>query len=212
MKLSEVDWSVLRRPVVVLGCSVALAVAFVASAGYYSNGVTHRHAMQEGRLSSARTRYLALDDEKRLIQEYYPQYEELGQQGRIGKEQRLNWIETLRQAASRLKLPSLRYEIGPQTEPTLDFPVPTGQFALFESEMILDIGLFHEEDLLRLLGELRKRAAGLFSVRGCRLEPSVKEIQTDPSQANFQARCTLSWYVVNLRTDTGARPARRRIR
>lgn len=215
MSPSEVDWAVLRRPIVVLVISVAVTAALVAGAHYYSSGVTSSHLGESRRLASARTRYLTLDDEKRLIEEFYPQFEELVRQGLVGEEQRLDWIESLRQVAERLKLPSLRYEIGSQREHDPDFPVESGRFAVFASEMVLDIGLLHEEDLPRFLDALAERAAGTFTVTSCRMQPAHPgEFQTDPTKPNLNAQCRLRWFVVKLREDApdtgrGARRVRR---
>lgn len=193
-----VDWSVLRRPIAGLVVSVAVAGVFASAAYYYSSGVQIEHRDESRRLSSARARYLTLDDEKRLIQEYYPQYEELTQQGRIGTEKRLNWIETLRQAAARIKLPTLNYEIGAQREYEPDFPVETGRFAVFASEMTLNIGLFHEEDLPRLFQALERQAAGMFSVSSCRVNRKGGEFQVNPTKSNLEAQCRLRWHVVKI--------------
>ena len=87
---------------------------------------------------------------------------------RIGEEQRLNWIETLRQAAARIKLPSLQYEIGAQGEHAMrlcvDAPA-SGEMPSITQEM-LDAGRHwpHMEGLPEP-GEIHAEAA--------RLEPHV---------------------------------------
>ena len=214
MTLAEIDWTVLRRPAVVLMVSLAISATVLSGAHYYSSEVEREYLTESRRLASARSRYLALDDEKRLINEYYPQYVELERQGRIGEEQRLNWVETLRTVASHVKLPSLQYEIGAQQPFEPDFPLPAGRFDVLASEMNLTIGLFHEEDLPRMLDELSRRAAGLFTVTSCQVRRLQETFQEDPTKANLEADCRLRWYTVKPSEEPeaparGRRPARR---
>ena len=132
-------------------------------------------------------------------------------QGRIGDEQRLNWIETLRQVAARIKLPSLQYEIRAQREYEPDFPIETGRFSVFVSEMTLNVGLFHEEDLPRMLDELGRRAAGMFTVAGCSVLPIQDSFQSNPTKPNLEAQCQLRWFVVKVKDEeSGSRVGSRR--
>jgi len=211
VNLADVDWTVLRRPLIILVVSVAVSTAFVSAAYYYSTDVQSLHRKEARRLILSRARYLTLDDEKRLIQEYYPQFEELTKQGRIGEEKRLNWIESLRQVAAVLKLPSLKYEIGAQSEFEPDFPIASGRFGVFVSEMTLTAGLLHEEDLPRIFQQLERKAAGLFSVSSCRVTPTQAVFQSNPTKPNLEAQCQLRWYVVKLKeqeTPRGRRSSR----
>jgi len=208
VNLAEVDWLVLRQPLILLVFAVVIGGAFAGGAYYYASGVEREHLNESRRLTTARARYLTLDDEKRLIQEYYPQYEELTKQGRIGEEQRLNWVETLREVAAKIKLPSLSYEIGAQQEYEPDFPIDTGRFGVYASEMVLNIGLFHEEDLPRLFAELEREAAGSFSVANCRIQLMSDAFQSNPTKSNLDAQCKLRWYVVKVKA-TPDRPRRR---
>ena len=207
----EIDWSVLRRPIALFATCVLVSAAVATGAYFYGSEVQREYRDESRRLSSARSKYLTLDDEKRLIQEFYPQYEELEKQGRIGEEQRLNWIETLRQIAARIKLPSLNYEIGAQREYTPDFPVDSGRFAVFASDMTLNAGLLHEEDLPRLFADLQRNAAGAFSVSECKVRRTERQFQTDPTKANLDAQCRLRWMVVKL-TEKKSKKGRRRTR
>ena len=65
-------------------------------------------------------KYIAVGDEEQRIRTYLPQFEELARRGVVGPEQRLNWTEALSAASDALKLPSVRYDIHPQT------PYPRG--------------------------------------------------------------------------------------
>ena len=154
MKPSEVDWSVLRGSIALLVGALIAGGGLAAGAYYFNSGVAAAHAKESRRLASARGSYLTLDDERRLIDTYYPRYRALEARGIIGAERRLNWVETLRTAATKIKLPKLQYEIASRDVFKPDFPVKTGRYAVFASNMNLAIGLLHEEDLPALLAEL----------------------------------------------------------
>ncbi|MCH9672905.1 MAG: hypothetical protein K0U93_15820 [Gammaproteobacteria bacterium] len=205
------DWSVLRAPTIFLVLALLVAGGLVAATYSFSDGVEGSHTQESRRLASARGKYLLLDDDKRLVEDFYPRFQALAAGGRIGEERRLNWIETLRQAASAIKLPSLQYQIASRSEATPEFPVDSGNFEVMVSEMTLDIGLLHEGDLFALLDELERRATGLFHVSDCRMERVTPDVQEEePGQANLRAVCTIDWYTLVPKETDDAVSRRRR--
>ena len=79
----------------------------------------------------------------------------------IGEEARLEWIELLNEIRERRRLPGIRYEFAPRRPLDRD---QTGAFGLYASAMKLQARLLHEEDLTRLLSDLRERAPALIQV------------------------------------------------
>ncbi|HET7635767.1 MAG TPA: hypothetical protein VFK51_13685, partial [Burkholderiales bacterium] len=53
---------------------------------------------QQAKLRAARAQLRKSDDERKIILQYRDRYAALYRQGFVGKEQRLNWIDALRQA------------------------------------------------------------------------------------------------------------------
>jgi hypothetical protein len=64
--------------------------------------------------------------------------------------------------------------------------------------MKLNLGMLHENDLVRLLQELDKGAYGLYSVKECALKRVTKRLEQGPQGQNVSAECTLLWFTLNL--------------
>lgn len=118
-------------------------------------------------------------------------FNRLMERGILGEEQRLDWVELLKEVRDQRQLIDLRYEIAPQR--ALDRQV-SGGFAFFASAMKLQVKLLHEEDLTRLLGDLRARARALIKVQSCTIArlPPVSEERTS-GRANLTADCEIDW-------------------
>jgi hypothetical protein len=115
-------------------------------------------------------------------------FRRLQARGMIGGEQRLEWIELLRDIRDRLRLIEVRYEFAPQHALDGD---RAGGFGLYASTMKLQARLLHEEDLTRLLGELRRRAPALIQVKHC--EVARRKDVGDALQGLLQADCLIDW-------------------
>ncbi len=204
MKLAEIDWSVLR------GALILLVVALLVSGGlFYGSSYVHDQVERENRseqlnLTRVRSEYQTIDDEQRIIETYLPQYRTLEERGIIGSERRLDWVETLRAAAAKIRLPSLRYELFPQGEYRAEFPLPQGAYKVYESTMRLDLGLLHEGDLVALLAELNRNSEGLFTVSSCSIRRNGEQVRFEPNVPNISASCELRWLTVRGADEDGA--------
>ena len=109
-----------------------------------------------------------VEAEKQEIRIYEPQFLALRQRGLIGEENRLAWIDAIRQSQERRKLLPISYDISPQQQLQVPTPMATGQYQLRASKMQLHLDLLHEMDLLNLFDDLRQ--AGYFAVHDCALK------------------------------------------
>lgn len=143
---------------------------------------------------AAYSRYAQVDNEKRDIRNFQHRFVELRQRGLIGDEQRLAWLDAIRQAQEQLKLPPLSYEIEPQQVVTLEAPLDLGEYQLRGSRMHLHMELLHELDLFNFLQDLRER--GYVAVQDC----SLKRLGVSagvPGASTLNADCTLNWITLN---------------
>jgi hypothetical protein len=194
--LAEVDWRLLRGALVLLTASLVVSAVVVVGSYQFWDAMDRTYRRESAKLLSIRSRYQTIDEEERLIEIFLPRYQALEARGVIGREQRLDWIETLRTASADLKLPELRYSINTQNEYQADFPLQTGAFQVYVSEMTLDLGLLHEGDLPALLDRLEHDATGLYRVSRCSIDRIREPVGLDPTQPNLRAACTLEWLTV----------------
>ncbi|MBT6277324.1 MAG: hypothetical protein HOI95_24730 [Chromatiales bacterium] len=198
MQLADVDWGLLRGATIVSFVSLAISGSLIFGGAKLASDAALEYSRDQQRYSSARQRYLTLDDEERLIREFAPQFAALQEQGLIGEEQRLSWVETLRAVAVGLKLPSLQYEISAQRELRPSYTTPAGTFKVYGTEMKLTMGLLHEGDLPAVLTALTQAARGQFSVEGCSLVRNSRGFSgpANPRQPNLDVECRLTWLLI----------------
>lgn len=196
MKFSEIDWSVLRGSFVLLIVSILVAgAALSASYRFWSKqDIVLKRA--QSALSSASGQYHALDDEENIIATYLPRYTALEEEGIIGREQRLDWIDVLRETARTVKVPHLEYAIEAQQPFDLGMDLGVGDYSVFASNMSLTLGLLHEEDLVRFFVDLSQNASGLFGVTGCEMSRSAETLSNQPQATNISASCVLKFITI----------------
>jgi hypothetical protein len=131
-------------------------------------------------------------------------FQDLERDGVIGEERRLKWTEALEDADGTLKLPGLTYSIDTQERHRTEFPLADdGAYKLFVSEMNMDLGLLHGEDLFRLFDKLDEDADGLFSVEAC----SLTRRRDDPGRwqdPHLRSNCRLLWYTIKKPGEGGS--------
>jgi len=197
VKLADIDWTVLRGAFALLLVSVVLSGGVLGGSYYFWSKMDREYRRQNSKLLSIRRRYQSIDDEERAIQTYLPRFRQLEEGGVIGREQRLNWIEKLREVSQALKLPSVQYSIDTQVPYKPEFPVPEmTSFRIYASRMTVSLGLLHEEDLPRLLAELGRAATGLYSVSKCSIRRNGMAFARSPTTPNLTAECELQWMTV----------------
>ena len=187
------DWRALRGSMVLAAFAVTIGVAVTGAALRFHAEASRGYDREKDRLEAVRSRYRTIDEQKRQIETWLPAYRSLESAGVIGEERRLEWIETLRAAAARAGLPSLRYRIEPRTAYEAGPGLETGDHGAFSTVVRIEAGLLHEGDLERLLRELAAADAGLFHIERCGVRRSGPEFLMRPGAINLSAECELRW-------------------
>ena len=197
MKHSDIDWKILRGAIATLVISISISGTLIYLSMYFQDRMYREFTRNELRFQSISKRYLAVDEEEKLIKKYYPRFVELYKKGVIGKEQRLNWIEVLRTAGMQIQVPTLTYQIESQDTYKPGYSVTLGKFRLYSSKMTLNMRLLHEGDLFNILNELNKKANGIYSLNSCRLSKNSKIVESADAP-NINAECDLQWFTIKL--------------
>ncbi len=193
MKLVTEDLPKLQLPLLALIVMIALGTGSIL----FSRS---QLSQAQARLSSAQQQRKDIDNKLRQLRREENQirqkaaiFGELQSRRILGEEQRLEWVELLENIRARHRLPDMRYEIAPRhaLEKT-----PAGQLALFASTMRLELKLLHEEDLTRLLDDLRREAPALIQTRRCDISRLQGTIAKEMPAASLQASCLIDWITV----------------
>ena len=202
MNLKDIDWSIIRGALIGLMLSIIVSSSLVVGSYYFTDAMNRDYNMRNALFMNISQRYLAIDEEAKQIKTYLPEFIELYSKGVIGQEQRLNWMEMLKESESSIKLPALAYTVDSQRTYVAAFPVDLGRFQIYASEMTMQLSLLHEGDLLRLLDGLDKKVSGLFSVNNCKFSKSGDIVLDNPKAANVTVDCNLDWYTIKLADGT----------
>lgn len=192
MKLSDVEWSFVRRhslrPTICAAvASIALVVGFLIQQEKY-----HAYISLVANQEAVHEDYDNLLRQRAIIDRYHRRYQQFHELGFIGRESRLDWVEYMRVTTEELALPSLSYSIEPQMAAASPIQAAenAAQIQIRVSDMQLELGLFHELDLLRLFDHLQTRAPGLIHVDRCAV--TLNEIASSATlQPSLLANCEL---------------------
>ncbi|HRF11215.1 MAG: hypothetical protein AW09_003738 [Candidatus Accumulibacter phosphatis] len=134
-------------------------------------------------------------DEESEIRQKSILFNKLQERGMIGEEQRLDWVELLKDIRDKRRLLDLQYEISPQR--LLDSN-SAGDFSFAVSTMKVQLKLLHEEDLTRLLGDLRSQAKALILIKACAVErlPANADERWG-GRENLLANCEIDWLTLH---------------
>ncbi len=197
-KPGEIDWSVLRTPLILLFVSLLLGGSLVAGSYYFSTAMEKEYKAQKAQFQSISRRYLDIDQEEKLLLDYYPRFVQLYNKGILGRERRLDWIEALRQSGEIVDIPQLSYAIESQNEFLPAYTINYNGYKLYSTRMELKLGLLHEGDIFNLFRQLNNNAKGMYTVSQCSFKRKNNEIRFEKDQANIDSACTLQWITINL--------------
>ncbi|MES2771068.1 MAG: hypothetical protein V4623_03670 [Pseudomonadota bacterium] len=191
MKLSRADLSSMRLSF--FGFFAVLLFGLVSSFFLFGQknialsleqAAASERSEQVGRLKQVR-------DEEKEIKQKSAAFGTLVQRGVVGEEQRLEWVELLKEIRDQRRLIDLQYEFLPQR--VLDVGVEN-KILFYASTMNLKVQLLHEEDLTRLLADLRARAQALIQIKQCNISRlNATDAERASHAAQLQASCQIDW-------------------
>ena len=179
-----------------------LMIVMGAAVVFFANGATRSAQHERVTAQAQRNDYVGklqrVSSEESEIKEKSALFQRLQKRGIIGEEQRLEWVELLKDIRDKRRLIDLVYEIEPQRP--LDV-APGAGFTFNDSPMKVQLKLLHEEDLTRFLGDLNEQARALIQVRYCKVTRQPQGQAGTSGQANLLAECRIDW--VTLREVAG---------
>ena len=204
MKLEPKDFRKLQMSLLAMLLMVAVGVVSVLFSREKERQANAVFAATQSERNDLDNKLKRIRSEEHQIREKAALFNTLKTRGVIGEEQRLEWVELLKEIRERHRLIELRYEISPQ-QPLEK--LPGGTLALHTSTMKLQLNLLHEEDLIRLLDDLRSQARALIQVKRCDVSRIPRSGPENTLQGYLQAECLIDWVTVR-ETDASKVPGK----
>ena len=191
MKFGKADLPKIQASLLLVTLAIGAGAALVMfslqqtkSANLANSASAAEHNEFEQKLKQVR-------NEENEIKQKSALFSKLQARGVIGEEQRLDWVELLKDIRDKRRLIGVEFEIAPQR--ALDSN-PASNFAFYASTMKLQFKPLHEEDVIRLLGDLRSQANALIQVKSCAVSRLPRGSgETSNSFAQLQADCQIDW-------------------
>ncbi len=190
----------LRQPLLISGALWLGLLLLMVAAGAFSARMEHARQSAQQQLQASVRDYRATREAEHILRTDAQRFARLREQGFVGPEPRLRWVEDLRAAAAGAGLVAIRYELEPRR--AAPDTGTGGAYTLFVSPMKLFLELRHEGDLPRFLARLEARHSGLFDLADCSLR-RPREGSISLEEANVSADCTLRWYSLDA-ADVGS--------
>lgn len=177
-------------------CFLVSASLLPASQIYLSNAMGEYREQSNYRLAEEENGR-QLEQDIQLAKRYTRPFNDLVQNGFIGDERRLGWVQALREATDRIHLNKTNYRIEPKSPVTPEYIENSGSYLVYASKMNIQLELLHEGDLIYVIDSMSKRAPGTFHIESCDLERKQEPFVMDASSTNLRAECWLVWYTLD---------------
>jgi len=181
----------LRVSWVLLGLSIAAAIAIVLGSQWYRERESRESSSAQRRLSEATGRVEAARRERDSLQESADVFRTLLERGLLQGEHRLDLVEMVNSLRVRHGLFSLDYEIAPQR--TLQLPGGRVYPALevLASRVKVKLRALHEGDVLGFVQDLGQSRQGFYPIDRCLMRRV--EAPADALQPHVEAECAFEW-------------------
>jgi len=198
MKSAKFDWEYLLQDTLWPGVSLLAAAVVMGFGAWYNDKQQRIYETHSINHDAIHEEYDELVYRRRLLERYYRRYNELQLVGFVGKESRLDWIETIRLAATGFDLPNVSYSLEPQLQviKPINPESSNAEIQIFLSRLEIELGLVHEVDLLRFFDRLENEAPGLMKIDRCAMSRQGLGDQGLVAETNITARCSLMIFSV----------------
>ncbi|MBT9517590.1 MAG: hypothetical protein IV112_12960 [Methyloversatilis discipulorum] len=185
---------------------LALAMALAGAAAVWAStrlagDVRQAHERALAARTEAQRALAGARAEEAEIAAKIDRFRHLVERGAVGTEQRLAWVELIRDARARHHLGAVDYEFSPQRPlDPLIAPADADQLEAAGSTLRIRMPLLHEGQLIALLDDLAFNASAVVRVRECSVTRAA--IASDAEQ--LVADCLLDWITFRPRQGAGS--------
>ena len=191
MKLVPDDFQKLQYSLLAMVLMFAIGVISVVVAYQATKTASIDRVATQTDRNDARSKLQRVRGEESEIKQKSALFNQLQARGMVGEEQRLEWVELIKEIRDKRRLIDLQYEFAPQR--SLDNSAPGNGYAFYASTMKVQLKLLHEEDLTRFVDDLRRQAKALIQVKSCNVSRLPRNETEGSVVAQLQADCLIDW-------------------
>lgn len=204
-----IDWLALLSGLIVLVFSLIIVAFLILGSQQYYNQLREWERQQGSEFGTIEAKYTELQETNDMVKRLYlTTFNQLMTEGffqnntRISiEEQRLKIFGDFKTVLPQLPLLTANYALSEKKRYTVpDFMKIEPQLNTYKTQLILNLGVLHEEDLLKSIEIIMDQpVVGLLNLESCdvkrlRDKVDVKEV----SKPYFKASCVLSWYISKI--------------
>jgi hypothetical protein len=178
---------------------LVLALLVAAATTAVSRGLVSKAQVEQRQLTDqqrdVRTRLGHAQEQEQELRKKIALYQQLLDQGIVGQEERLGWVEQIARIKTARRLLDIQYELSPQksvNDAVLPGGPVAGDYEFMASTMRLQMSLLHEDDLLGFIADLRRSVHAHLLVRDCAVE-RLGPAGAGGISAQLKAICTIDW-------------------
>jgi hypothetical protein len=191
MKLPPKTGQRAAGPALVAVALIAAGAAAVAATSQLLTATLAEQQAARAQRAAEQNQLVQVTDEAREIRERLVDYQRLVDRGVVGEERRVDWVDRINAIKAARKLPEVKYSIGPQRPAAYPGITGGGEVEFLASPMQLDLALLHEEDLFRVIGDLRRDLSALVVVKACMVERTGEPAKARGLAPRLRAQCEL---------------------
>ncbi|HCA26283.1 MAG TPA: hypothetical protein DEP05_01300 [Betaproteobacteria bacterium] len=201
MNIPSSDLPLLRLSATLLIVSLVTGAALIIGGWTMEHYAQQRQNAAAARLRRARSLLNEMRHGEEDIHRYLADYRTLLRRGWIGREKRLDWVETIGHIQDSRRLFPVAYELSPRQPAVPRFAPMPPKLRLFASRMKITLPLLVESDLFHFLDDLRNAHQGFFVVQKCDISHTTEKAGAGELQPNLSAACTLDWLTLKENQD-----------
>jgi hypothetical protein len=168
MTFTREEMQKLALPLLLALALVGVGIALTWGGNAALASASRQFAAAEAERKQAAERLARISEEEREVKEKLDVYKQLKSLNILGEEQRLEWADAIQRIRMQRELLDLSYRVDRQRL-LVSAPGKPANVEFHASTMRVQLGLLHEDDLLRFLADLRDSGNAYYSVKRCTL-------------------------------------------
>lgn len=194
MTLTPADTRYLRASALMLALCLALGASAAAFSHYRWQEAEKKHRLTQVRDQEMHQKLAQARQEEAELKEKISRYLTLKQQGIIGAERRLDWVEQFSLIRRERKLPDMQYELSaqhPVDKDLLRSGSNVGGHQFLTSTLKFRTALLHEGDMISLMKDIRTRISAFPIARSCQIERRNADDQASGLNYGLKTECEI---------------------